>query len=86
MSYVFLQLEAEPNCSFDYVDVFGGLEDYDGDLYGRYCGTIVSIYHIHIPTSTHFNIPNHIPTAIRNRPRSFRRTNHCSYASVLMSR
>lgn len=47
MSCVFLQLEAEPNCSFDYVDVFGGLEDYDGDLYGRYCGTIVSIYHIH---------------------------------------
>lgn len=36
------QIEDEKACSYDYVDIFGGLDDYSGPLYGRYCGINVS--------------------------------------------
>lgn len=36
------QIEDEKSCSYDYVDVYGGLDDYSGPLYGRYCGINVS--------------------------------------------
>lgn len=35
------QLEDEKSCSYDFVDVYGGLDDYSGPLYGRYCGNNV---------------------------------------------
>lgn len=38
---VFLQVEDEKACSYDFVDIYGGLDDYSGPLYGRYCGTNV---------------------------------------------
>lgn len=30
------------DCSYDFVEVFSGPDDYSGPLYGRYCGSIVS--------------------------------------------
>lgn len=36
------QIEDEKSCSYDYVDIYGGLDDYSGPLYGRYCGLNVS--------------------------------------------
>lgn len=37
-----IQIEDEKSCSYDYVDIYGGLDDYSGPLYGRYCGLNVS--------------------------------------------
>lgn len=37
------QIEDEKSCSYDYVDIYGGLDDYSGPLYGRYCGINVRI-------------------------------------------
>ncbi len=43
----FFQIEDEKTCSYDYVEVFSGLDDYSGPLYGRYCGSTVSYYTFH---------------------------------------
>lgn len=40
---LFLQIEYGKTCSYDYVDVYEGLDDYSGRRYGRYCGQNVSI-------------------------------------------
>lgn len=37
-----MKIEDEKACSYDYVDIYGGLDDYSGPLYGRYCGLNVS--------------------------------------------
>lgn len=41
--FLCIQIEEEKSCSYDFVDIFGGLDDYSGPLYGRYCGFNVSI-------------------------------------------
>lgn len=38
------QIEDEKSCSYDHVDIYGGLDDYSGPLYGRYCGLNVSYF------------------------------------------
>lgn len=38
-----MQIEYERKCSFDFVEVYGSLDDYAGPLYGRYCGSNVSL-------------------------------------------
>lgn len=40
---ILAQIEDENHCSYDYVDIYGGLDDYSGPLYGRYCGLNVSL-------------------------------------------
>lgn len=41
---IFLSFELEDieNCTYDYVEVYAGMEDTSGSLYGRYCGSNVS--------------------------------------------
>lgn len=35
------ELELESTCSYDYVDIYGGLDEYSGPLYGRFCGNTI---------------------------------------------
>lgn len=45
-AFHFSQVEDEKACSYDFVDIYGGLDDYSGPLYGRYCGTNVTLAYL----------------------------------------
>jgi len=41
--FLTFDLETDENCTYDYVQVFSGMEDTSGPMYGQYCGTQVNI-------------------------------------------
>lgn len=41
--FLTFDLENSENCTYDYVQVFSGMEDTSGPMYGQYCGNIVSL-------------------------------------------
>ena len=43
LSFLMFDVEEEKQCSYDYVEVYGGLDDASSVLQGRYCGNTVNI-------------------------------------------
>lgn len=43
LKFLTFDVEEERMCSYDYVEVYGGLDDASGPLHGKYCGNSVSI-------------------------------------------
>lgn len=41
LSFLMFDVEEEKHCSYDYVEVYGGLDDASSVLQGRYCGNTV---------------------------------------------
>jgi len=42
LSFTTFEIEEEKSCSYDYVEVYSGVDDSSGRLHGRYCGNAVS--------------------------------------------
>lgn len=42
LSFVTFEVEEEKSCSYDYVEVYSGVDDSSGRLHGRYCGNAVN--------------------------------------------
>ncbi|XP_055677103.1 tolloid-like protein 1 isoform X1 [Lutzomyia longipalpis] len=40
LTFLTFELESEEQCSYDFVEVYGGVDDVSGPLYGTYCGTL----------------------------------------------
>lgn len=40
--FLTFDLETSENCTYDYVQVFSGMEDTSGPMYGQYCTNTVS--------------------------------------------
>ena len=40
--FLTFDIESSENCTYDYVQVFSGMEDTSGPMYGQYCGNVVS--------------------------------------------
>lgn len=40
--FLTFDIESSENCTYDYVQVFSGMEDISGPMYGQYCGNVVS--------------------------------------------
>lgn len=40
--FLTFDIESSENCTYDYVQVFSGMEDTSGPMYGQYCGNSVS--------------------------------------------
>lgn len=43
--FLTIDLENTVNCTYDYVQVFSGMEDISGPMYGQFCGNTVSKQH-----------------------------------------
>jgi tolkin len=41
LTFLTFEVEEEKTCSYDYVEVYGGLDDSSGPLHGKYCGNMV---------------------------------------------
>ncbi|XP_037045819.1 tolloid-like protein 1 [Bradysia coprophila] len=39
LTFETFDIEDQITCSYDYVEVFNGMDDYSGPIYGRYCGS-----------------------------------------------
>lgn len=39
--FLTFDIEASENCTYDYVQVYSGMEDTSGPMYGQYCGNTV---------------------------------------------
>ena len=42
LSFLTFDIESSENCSYDYVQVYSGMEDTSGPLFGQFCGNAVS--------------------------------------------
>ena len=42
LSFLTFDVEDEKGCSYDYVEVFSGLDDNSGIMHGKFCGSAVS--------------------------------------------
>lgn len=42
LTFPAIDLENSENCTYDYVQVFSGMEDTSGPMYGQFCGNTVS--------------------------------------------
>lgn len=41
LTFITFEVEEEKACSYDYVEVYSGVDDSSGRLHGRYCGNAV---------------------------------------------
>jgi tolkin len=42
LSFITFEVEEEKTCSYDYVEVYSGVDDSSGRLHGRFCGNAVT--------------------------------------------
>lgn len=42
LTFLTFDIESSENCTYDYVQVFSGMEDFSGPMFGQYCGNMVS--------------------------------------------
>lgn len=43
LTFIQFEVEEEKTCSYDYVEVYSGVDDSSGRLHGRYCGNAVRL-------------------------------------------